>query len=200
MTILAGCNYATTTECENYSTDIIVDLYTAFSVYTLAETCQQSSLGLTQTRNGRLYADFRVVINQLRSLESVQLFALKLASKFRPFLIPSLKSQFNLPSLASRRSYFKLIFLFKLSHELLHFPSPHSPIQPHSSLPHPIFSPQQLSLPSLQNFIFPKIFFPISHLPMEHSPSCTQRDPILIISEVHSQRHSLQAIVFCIIL
>ena len=37
----------------------------------------------------------------IRSLESVQLFALKLASKFRPFLIPSLKSQFNLPSLAS---------------------------------------------------------------------------------------------------
>ena len=37
------------------------------------------------------------------SLDSVQLFALKIASKFRSSLIPIILSEFNLPSLASRR-------------------------------------------------------------------------------------------------
>ena len=96
----------------------------------------------------------------IRSLESVQLFALKLASKFRPFLIPSLKSQFNLPSLASRRSYFKLIFLFKLSHELLHFPSPILQLNP--TLPYPIrsFHPNNFLCPPSKTSSFQNSFFP----------------------------------------
>ena len=96
----------------------------------------------------------------IRSLESVQLFALKLASKFRPFLIPSLKSQFNLPSLASRRSYFKLIFLFKLYHELLHFPSPILQFNP--TLPYPIrsFHPNNFLCPPSKTSSFQKSFFP----------------------------------------
>ena len=96
----------------------------------------------------------------IQSLESVQLFALKLASKFRPFLIPSLKSQFNLPTLASRRSYFKLIFLFKLSHELLHFPSPILQFNP--TLPYPIrsFHPNNFLCPPSKTSSFQNSFFP----------------------------------------
>ena len=48
------------------------------------------------------------------SLNSVQLFALKIASKFHSSLIPIILSEFNVPSLASRRQKAKLIFLFKL--------------------------------------------------------------------------------------
>ena len=57
------------------------------------------------------------------SLDSVQLFALKIASKFRSSLIPIILSEFNLPSLASRRQKAKLIFLFKLYHHFIYFPS-----------------------------------------------------------------------------
>ena len=48
------------------------------------------------------------------SLESVQRFAIKLASKFRPSLVASIHSDFKLSSLATHRQHAKLIFLFKL--------------------------------------------------------------------------------------
>ena len=58
------------------------------------------------------------------SLESIQLFALKIASRFRP-LIPSLQSEFNLSSLASQLHKADIIFLFKLFHNIIvYFPSP----------------------------------------------------------------------------
>ena len=93
----------------------------------------------------------------IRSLESVQLFALKLV---RPFLIPSLKYQFNLPSLASRRSYFELIFLFKISHELLHFLSPILQFNP--TLPYLIrsFHPNNFLCPPSKTSSFQNSFFP----------------------------------------
>ena len=47
-----------------------------------------------------------------QSLDSVQHFALKIAAKFRPSLIPSILSSFDLPSLTSRHQKAKLIFLF----------------------------------------------------------------------------------------
>ena len=46
------------------------------------------------------------------SLDSVQHFALKIASKFRSSLIPIILSEFNLPSLASCHQKAKLIFFF----------------------------------------------------------------------------------------
>ena len=46
------------------------------------------------------------------SIESVQNFALKLASKFRPSLKSSLQSSFNLPNLSTRRLYSKLLLIF----------------------------------------------------------------------------------------
>ena len=58
-----------------------------------------------------------------QSIDSVQHFALKIAAKFRPSLIPSILSTFNLPSLTSRRQKAKLIFLFKLLHHYIYFPS-----------------------------------------------------------------------------
>ena len=61
--------------------------------------------------------------NLSQSLDSVQHFALKIAAKFRPSLIPSILSTFNLPSLTSRRQKAKLIFLFKLLHDYIYFPS-----------------------------------------------------------------------------
>ena len=53
-----------------------------------------------------------------RRINSVQLFGLKLASKF----CPSIQSCFNLPSLSSRRLHSNLILIFKIHHNLLHFP------------------------------------------------------------------------------
>ena len=58
------------------------------------------------------------------SLESVQSFALKLASKFHPSLIPSIIHQFSISSLSSRWRCAKLITLFKFHHGFLQFPSP----------------------------------------------------------------------------
>ena len=68
-----------------------------------------------------------------QSLDCVQHFALKIAAKFRPSLIPSILSSYNLPSLTlmSRRKKAKLIFLFKLLHHYIYFPSQIS----HPSLP-----------------------------------------------------------------
>ena len=66
-----------------------------------------------------------------QSLDSVQHFALKIAAKFRPSLIPSILSSFNLPSLTYRRQKAKLIFLFKLLYHYIYFPSQIS----HPSLP-----------------------------------------------------------------
>ena len=72
-------------------------------------------------------------------IDSVQLFAIKLASKFRPSLISSIQSCFNLPSLSSRCLHSKLIIIFKIHHNLLHFP-PCSASYSTSSLPYPLFS------------------------------------------------------------
>ena len=57
-----------------------------------------------------------------QSLESVQLFALKLASNFRP-LISSIKCTCKISSLVARRHNAKLVFFFKLLHNRVFFPS-----------------------------------------------------------------------------
>ena len=73
-----------------------------------------------------------------RRIDSVQLFAIKLASKFRPSLISSIQSCFNLPSLSSHHLHSKLILIFKIHHNLLHFPLPILHLTPHP--PYPIHS------------------------------------------------------------
>ena len=71
-------------------------------------------------------------------LESVQLFALKLASKFQPDNISSIVSSFNISTLSSRRKTHSLKTLFKISHSpspfpwssfLLKYPRPPYPIR-----------------------------------------------------------------------
>ena len=57
-----------------------------------------------------------------QSLESVQLFALKLASNFRP-LISSIKCTCKISSLVARRHNAKIVFFFKLLHNRVFFPS-----------------------------------------------------------------------------
>ena len=89
------------------------------------------------------------------SLDSVQLFALKITSKFRSSLIPIILSEFNLPSLASRRQKDKLIFIFKLYHHFIYFPSQII----HPSLPSlltlsALFTQTTLFVHLLENLIF----------------------------------------------
>ena len=70
------------------------------------------------------------------SLESVQCFAIKLASKFHPSLVASIHSDFKLSSLATHRQHAKLIFLFKLFHNCSFFPLQIiQPCHPSSSYP-----------------------------------------------------------------
>ena len=76
------------------------------------------------------------------SLESVQHFALKLASKFRPSLIPSFQSQFNLSSLASRRRHAcQAHSPLQISPQPLAFPFTNTPSQSSTPLSHPFLSP-----------------------------------------------------------
>ena len=83
-----------------------------------------------------------------RSLDSVQLFTLKIASKFHSSLIPIILSEFNLPSLASHSQKAKLIFLFKLYHHFIYFPSQIiHPSLPLSSYPICSFHPNNLICP-----------------------------------------------------
>ena len=56
------------------------------------------------------------------SLESVQWFTIKLASKFRLSLVASIHFGFKFSSLATRRQHGKLFFLFKLFHNHSFFP------------------------------------------------------------------------------
>ena len=55
-------------------------------------------------------------------LESVQTFALRMASRSWRVNAEELNSQFQLPTLASRRSYFKFLMTFKFSNGLLYCP------------------------------------------------------------------------------
>ena len=89
------------------------------------------------------------------SLDSVQLFALKIASKFRSSLIPIILSESNLPSLASRRQKVKLIFLFKLYHHFIYFSSQIiHPSLPVSSYPLRSFHPNNLICPFTQKYFY----------------------------------------------
>ena len=95
------------------------------------------------------------------SLDSVQLFALKIASKFRSSLIPIILSEFNLPSLASRRQKAKLIFLFKLYHHFIYFPSQIIyPSLPLSSYPLRSFHPNNLICPFTRKYSFYNSYLP----------------------------------------
>ena len=95
------------------------------------------------------------------SLDSVQFFALKIASKFRSSLIPIILSEFNLPSLASRRQKAKLIFLFKLYHHLIYFPSQIIyPSLPLSSYPLRSFHPNNLICPFTRKSSFYNSYLP----------------------------------------
>ena len=95
-------------------------------------------------------------------IDSVQLFAIKLASKFRPSLISSIQSCFNLPSLSSRRLHSKLILIFKIHHNLLHFPLPVLHLTPRP--PYPIRSFHQCNFlePFSRTSSFSNSFFPSS--------------------------------------
>ena len=55
-------------------------------------------------------------------LESVQTFALRMASRSWRVNAEELNSQFQLPTLTSRRSYFKLLMTFKFLNDLLYCP------------------------------------------------------------------------------
>ena len=108
-----------------------------------------------------------------QSLEFVQLFALKLASRFRPHMIPATQFYFHIPSLSSCCSCAKLTLLFKLCYGLLHSPS----FPPQPCLPSPyhmrsfiqtifsIFSQE----PSISNPPFLLLFLcgTLSHMPVK---------------------------------
>ena len=95
------------------------------------------------------------------SLDSVQLFALKIASKFRSSLIPIILSEFNLPSLASRRQKAKLIFLFKLYHHFIYFPSQIIyPSLPLSSYPLRSFNPNNFICSFIRKSSFYNSYLP----------------------------------------
>ena len=95
-----------------------------------------------------------------RSLESVQLFAIKLANKFRTPLPSSSQAPFNIPSLASRRQYASLVLLFKLFHHHLDFPSPiltTNPTPPYSTRS---YHPNNFLQLPLRTSSFKSSFFP----------------------------------------
>ena len=96
------------------------------------------------------------------SIESVQNFALKLASKFRPSLKSSFQSSFNLPNLSTRRLHSNLILIFKIHHNLLHFPL--NVLQPTPPPPYPIrsFHPSNFLVPFSKSSSFFNSFFPSS--------------------------------------
>ena len=58
----------------------------------------------------------------IKSLESVQKFALRICSKQWDAAYQELLEMFSLPSLENRRLYLKLCHLFKIVHGLCHFP------------------------------------------------------------------------------
>ena len=93
------------------------------------------------------------------SIESVQNFALKLASNYRPSLKSSLQSSFNLPNLSTCRLHSKLILIFKIHHNLLHFPL--NVLQPTPPPPYPIrsFYPSNFLVPFSKSSSFFNSFF-----------------------------------------
>ena len=78
------------------------------------------------------------------SLESVQCFAIKLASKFHPSLVASIHSDFKLSSLATHRQHTKLIFLFKYFHNCSFPLQSIQPCHPSSSYPLRSFHPNNI--------------------------------------------------------
>ena len=95
------------------------------------------------------------------SLESVQHFAIKLASKFHPSLVASIHSDFKLSSLTTHRQHAKLIFLFKLFHNRSFFPLQIiQPCRPSSSYPFCYFHPNNLICPHSKKSSFKKYFIP----------------------------------------
>ena len=79
------------------------------------------------------------------SLESVQCFAIKLASKFHLSLVASIHSDVKLSSLATHHQHAKLIFLFKLFHNCSFFPLQIiRPCRPLSSYPLSSFHPNNI--------------------------------------------------------
>ena len=94
------------------------------------------------------------------SLEAVQHFAIKLASRFRPSLVASIYSDFKISSLATHRHHAKLIFLFKLLHDHLFFPFQIT--QPLHPPPYPLrsFHPKNLICPHAKKSSFKKYFIP----------------------------------------
>lgn len=62
------------------------------------------------------------LLKDIEALESVQKFALRACCKRWNSSYDELLDQFNLPSLQSRRKYFKLCLLFKLINKLVDFP------------------------------------------------------------------------------
>ena len=57
-----------------------------------------------------------------RNLENIQKFAIRLCSKNWSINYTSLRTTFNLPLLSSRRSYSKLITMYKIINHFLYFP------------------------------------------------------------------------------
>ena len=100
------------------------------------------------------------------SLEAVQHFAIKLASRFRPSLVASIYSDFKISSLATRRHHAKLIFLFKLLHDHLFFPFQITqPLHP-PSYPLRSFHPKNLICPHTKKSSF-KVFYSLYNLSLE---------------------------------
>ena len=131
--------------CRNSSASTLIKLYKTL-VHPILEYCSviwdPSSLSLSH------------------SLEAVQHFAIKLASRFRPSLVASIYSDFKISSLATRRHHAKLIFLFKLLHDHLFFPFQITrPLHPP---PYPLrsFHPKNLICPHTKKSSFKKSFIP----------------------------------------
>ena len=96
----------------------------------------------------------------IHSLESIQLFALKIASRFRPSLIPTLSASHSISPLTNQSNHLKVLTLFKFIHHLSHYPSPFLKYLPRTPYPIRSYHPQNLSPLSVKSASLAKSFFP----------------------------------------
>jgi len=127
----------------------------------------------------------------IQSLESVQLFALKIASRFRPSLIPTLSASHTISPLTNRRNYLKVLTLFKFIHQLSHYPSPFLQFLPRTPYPIRSYHPRNLSPILVKSASLAKSFFPSSILLWNALPSDLKESSSLPIFSKNLSSHYL---------
>ena len=110
---------------------------------------------------------FPISVSTSNSLESIQSFALKIASKFHS---PA-SSPLTLPSFSSHHLQARIKLLFAIIHSLYFLPSPVVFLQTRPPYPIHSYHPSNLSLIFCRNILFLQILLPLYYQDLELPPS-----------------------------